>query len=321
LTEDTVEFGGAILGAEAEGSPTGNGLVGVLRFVTTEDFSGTDLLISSHSLRSFGGEQEDVDAAILAHISAADDSGMEGDFDGDGQVGFSDFFRFADAFGQPDFDPRFDLDNDGQVGFGDFFRFADAFGQGVAKAVAAEALPQVDGQLLLAAHSVDGEVLVDLYSVDLQINGYATVVQYNAAAFDLVEVTDAASVLTTPLLLTRQGHGEVLIAGSATGSAESVEGVLVQLRFVSTTEEASGLFRMRQADGGLAEVGNWARRRFGRSHWILRYTPTIPILLILRRPFLSNWPKWSRSSWRFTMCWGRRYGRWQRACGLRASTR
>lgn len=259
LTEDTVEFGGAILGAEAAGSPTGNGLVGVLRFVTTENFSGTDLLISSHSLRSFGGEQEDVDAAILAHISAVDDVGMEGDFDGDGQVGFSDFFSFADAFGQPDFDSRFDLDNDGQVGFGDFFRFADAFGQGVAKAVVAEVLPQVDGQLLLAAQSVDGEVVVDLYSADLQINGYATVVQYDAAAFELVEVSDDVSVLTTPLLLTREGHGEVLIAGSATGNAESVEGVLAQLRFVSTTEDASGLFRMRQAtvrqaDGGQAEV-------------------------------------------------------------------
>ena len=48
------------------------------------------------------------------------------DFDGDGAVGFSDFFLFADAFGGSD--PRFDLDGSGAVDFGDFFLLADHFG-------------------------------------------------------------------------------------------------------------------------------------------------------------------------------------------------
>ena len=51
---------------------------------------------------------------------------MTGDFDGNGRVGFSDFFLFADAFGSTD--PLFDLDNDGRIGFNDFFLFADQFG-------------------------------------------------------------------------------------------------------------------------------------------------------------------------------------------------
>ena len=49
------------------------------------------------------------------------------DFDDDGEVGFSDFFLFAEAFGGSD--PRFDLDGSGEVDFTDFFLFAENFGQ------------------------------------------------------------------------------------------------------------------------------------------------------------------------------------------------
>ncbi len=49
------------------------------------------------------------------------------DFDGDGVVGFADFFLFVDAFDSTD--PHFDLDASGRVDFGDFFLFADHFGQ------------------------------------------------------------------------------------------------------------------------------------------------------------------------------------------------
>lgn len=64
-----------------------------------------------------------------------DEDGEEifGDFDGDAEVGFSDFFRFADNFGKKsdavDFDAVYDLDGDNEIGFGDFFKFADNFGK------------------------------------------------------------------------------------------------------------------------------------------------------------------------------------------------
>ena len=54
--------------------------------------------------------------------------GLVGDFSGDGNVGFSDFILFAQAFGSPDFDPKYDLSNDGKIGFADFLIFATAFG-------------------------------------------------------------------------------------------------------------------------------------------------------------------------------------------------
>jgi hypothetical protein len=54
------------------------------------------------------------------------------DFDGDGTVGFSDFFLLADYFGlaagDPGYDPLYDLDGNSSIGFADFFLFADAFG-------------------------------------------------------------------------------------------------------------------------------------------------------------------------------------------------
>ena len=49
------------------------------------------------------------------------------DFDDDGEIGFADFFLFAEAFGGSD--PRFDLDASGSVDFADFFLLAEHFGQ------------------------------------------------------------------------------------------------------------------------------------------------------------------------------------------------
>jgi len=49
------------------------------------------------------------------------------DFDGNGVVGFDDFFLFASAFGGKD--ARFDLNRSGVVDFDDFFLFAADFGK------------------------------------------------------------------------------------------------------------------------------------------------------------------------------------------------
>ena len=57
------------------------------------------------------------------------------DFDGDGQVGISDFLLFVEVFGtqsgQENFDPKYDLDNNGTIGISDFLIFVDSFGKPV----------------------------------------------------------------------------------------------------------------------------------------------------------------------------------------------
>ena len=59
--------------------------------------------------------------------------GTEADFDGDGEVGFTDFLAFASGFGtkanEVNFDPTYDLDNDHQVTFSDFLTFVQNFGK------------------------------------------------------------------------------------------------------------------------------------------------------------------------------------------------
>ena len=56
----------------------------------------------------------------------------EADFDGSGDVAFSDFLLFAASFGldasDSAFDARFDLDDDRAIGFADFLLFASVFG-------------------------------------------------------------------------------------------------------------------------------------------------------------------------------------------------
>lgn len=54
------------------------------------------------------------------------------DFDGDGEIGFTDFLAFASGFGKKagevGFDPTFDLDGDLQIAFSDFLTFVQNFG-------------------------------------------------------------------------------------------------------------------------------------------------------------------------------------------------
>lgn len=63
---------------------------------------------------------------------------------GGSQVGFDDFFAFADNFGRTDadeaFDGSFDIVPNGAVDFDDFFTFADNFGKTVANAAEIQAL-------------------------------------------------------------------------------------------------------------------------------------------------------------------------------------
>ena len=64
---------------------------------------------------------------LLQRGPADDVAQAASDFDGDGVVGFEDFFLFSGAFGGRD--ARFDLDKSGAVGFEDFFLFAADFGK------------------------------------------------------------------------------------------------------------------------------------------------------------------------------------------------
>ena len=123
-----VEIGIASLGGQATAN---SGLVGTVRFRATAAFSGTAIrLVRADLSRSGQFESATMDVGVELNLQ---DLGP--DFDGDGQVGFSDFLAFAGQFGtrQGDgrYEAKYDLDSDGAVGFGDFLIFSSSFGKEV----------------------------------------------------------------------------------------------------------------------------------------------------------------------------------------------
>jgi hypothetical protein len=104
----------------------GSGAKRTLQLTPAPDQSGSATL----TLRVFDGSDSTSQSFTLTVNPVVE--APVGDFDGDLEVGFADFFLFADHFGQtpasPGWDARYDLDADLAIGFGDFFLFADHFG-------------------------------------------------------------------------------------------------------------------------------------------------------------------------------------------------
>ena len=74
-------------------------------------------------------------------------AGLPADFDGDGNVGFSDFLTLSANFGQPGMSVDGDSDGDGLVGFSDFLTLSSTFGQ---SGIAVAAVPEPAGLTLSA---------------------------------------------------------------------------------------------------------------------------------------------------------------------------
>ena len=121
-----VEIGIAALGGQATAN---SGLVGTVRFRTMAGFSGTAIRLVRAEL-SRSGQFESATMDVRVELNLQD---LTSDFDGDGQVNFSDFLAFAGQFGarQGDgkYEAKYDLDSDGAIGFGDFLLFSSSFGK------------------------------------------------------------------------------------------------------------------------------------------------------------------------------------------------
>lgn len=119
-----LEIGAASLGGGNSGS--GSGLLGSFMFEVGSGFSqSSQMTVTSLGATLLSGVIKKKNLQIV--LSLTEKSGLAGDFDGDGSVGFGDFLGFAGAFGKES--TTFDLDGDGRVGFGDFLIFATNFGK------------------------------------------------------------------------------------------------------------------------------------------------------------------------------------------------
>jgi hypothetical protein len=152
----------------------------------------------------------------------AEKAALTEDFDGDGTVGFADFFLFADGFGGND--PALDLDGDGVVGFGDFFLFADHFGQSAANKPrwAQEAQVAEGTALRVEAKALSPEEVV----LTLHLEGAAQLTGYGLALeFDppVLHWADADSALGGDnLRLIRRLGARLLLAEHLPGKQQGV---------------------------------------------------------------------------------------------------
>lgn len=125
-----VDVGGTLLGSGSASG--GDGVLGTLAFEVLPAFAASaELAISRISFNTAAtGEQAQVTRSV-AVLSAQ--AALAADFDASGAVDFSDFFLFADHFGQSatdrGWDAQYDLSGNGEVDFSDFFLFADNFGR------------------------------------------------------------------------------------------------------------------------------------------------------------------------------------------------
>ncbi len=120
----------ANIGITLSANSPGSGLIGTIRFRTTEAFSGTDIgLVRARLVRD--GQTETVSMDLSATLRLAQLPSP--DFDRSSTVGIPDFLLFIDVFGskegQDTYEAKYDLNGDGEIGIPDFLLFMDNFGK------------------------------------------------------------------------------------------------------------------------------------------------------------------------------------------------
>ena len=176
---------------------------------------------------------------------------VAGDVDGDGRLSIEDFFTLAD-FWQKSADPNdtglgftarrpHDLDGDGRIGPGDLDIFADRFSTQEQEAFS-DCVPAFTGSLTLQGSAAEPGVRLQISGNAPALNGYVLRLEYDAAAYRLVEVEHAAT-----LSWMQHTPGSVALAGAAKGGGAVADGPLAELAFEALKPEAAGIFRLTQA--------------------------------------------------------------------------
>ena len=115
-----------------------SGLIGTLRFRTTDAFWGTTIRLVRAAL-SRGEKFESM--TLTGNVALQVFTAPSPDFDGSGMVDSDDFLMFIGHFGTSRGDEaywdRFDLDGNGKIGISDFLILTDNFGRAVPVAVGA----------------------------------------------------------------------------------------------------------------------------------------------------------------------------------------
>ncbi|MCC7261883.1 MAG: fibronectin type III domain-containing protein, partial [Candidatus Latescibacteria bacterium] len=209
----------------------------------------------------------------------AEKASLSEDFDGDGVVGFGDFFLFADGFGGND--PILDLDGDGVVGFGDFFLFADRFGQSLPTKPRWAQQAQVAAGTGIAVEALavsPEEVVLTLRGEGIdRLRGYGLVLEFDPPVLHYAGADTTAS--GERLRLVRQLGDRLLLAEHLPGRQEGLPAPQLlgaPLRF-SVEQGRLPALRVRVSDGAIStdRGRGWRVARNGEA----RITPQAYALL------------------------------------------
>ena len=244
----------------------GDGFLGRASFSVTPTLpSGLETTVELREVKLLGEGQTASDIltpALIVQVDFSAPPAPAGDFDGDGDTDFTDFFLLADHFGsregEPDFDSAFDLNGDGGIGFADFFLFADQFGAS-AKPVAG--VSPTDGLGLRASLEPwprDPEVieLTLRWAGEDHLRGFVAGLEYDPLVLEFAEYIppDHAEPL---VWLQPGGNGATKVAVALSGRhppfANSDAGVILFRRLLSQESEI-------RLGSVLSYVGNEDRR-------------------------------------------------------------
>lgn len=134
---DSVNFSVVFLGGVS--APREVGSAGLATFTLLVGVDSADVQIVRASFANADGPVPIEIGSEGAQVRVIGSSEPNADFDGDGEVGFTDFILFAGKFGtevgDDGYDPAFDLSGNGPVDFSDFIIFANQFGTKTGKMV------------------------------------------------------------------------------------------------------------------------------------------------------------------------------------------
>lgn len=177
-----------------------SGSIGQATFSVLEGFQAPSSITLTSAVFSTGTEQQTIELGVNSRVAIGLEptaSASSPDFDGDGEVGFTDFIAFAQIFGtrsgDAKYDARYDLDSSGDVGFPDFITFAQAFGKPAGK-VASKGVGynNQNTHLQIQTTNTSDEIELTVQLTDVgQVQGYGLQLNYDPAALAFVGATNA----------------------------------------------------------------------------------------------------------------------------------
>jgi hypothetical protein len=225
-----------------------SGSIGQATFSVAEGFSAPSSISLETAVFSTGTEQQTIELGVGSAVVIGLEPGSGGpssDFNGDGEVGFTDFILFARAFGartgDEKYDTRYDLDSSGDIGFSDFIAFAQAFGKPANKVARANKRVgqniNLNTRLHIQSHTTDtpDEIELTLQLTDAgSVQGYGLQVVYDPSTLAFSGATNAHTSQFAPgqniALLTEQEVGTLNVS-DVLQSALTDNADLAHLRF------------------------------------------------------------------------------------------